>query len=112
MTSLFKAHLETGIMAHPRPYLESLRDMIAHDELVHGTQEAWSLASWQIPRPYLKSLQDKVVHDTLFMAALNTGIMTYRRRYLESLRDKVFMTSLYMAVLDIGTVAQHTLGLT
>ncbi len=61
MTSLFMAAQDTGIMAHPRPYLESLHDMInhdmtVHDMLVHGCPRL---------RPHLESLRDKVVHDEL-----------------------------------------------
>jgi hypothetical protein len=56
MTILCIAVLDTGTAAHPRPYLESLHDMIVHDELVHGCLET---------RPYLESLRDKVVHDEL-----------------------------------------------
>ncbi len=50
------AALDTGIMAHPRPYLETLHDMTVHNKLVHGCPG---------PRPYLESLRDKVVHDEL-----------------------------------------------
>jgi hypothetical protein len=79
MTTLFMAVLDTGIMAHPRPYLESLHDMInhdmtVHDKLVHGCPGA---------RPYLESLRDKVVHDELVHGSPG------HRPYLESLRDKV-----------------------
>ncbi len=35
------AALDTSIMTDPRPYLESLRDKVVHDELVHGSPGHW-----------------------------------------------------------------------